>query len=74
MNESFWRKIRALEQDTLNELKTFNQDLVSSSMRGSEFMLIWKKNPGKKSRESVEAFLKLRLKQEKPQIIHSVKI
>ncbi len=68
------QEAQSLEQDTLNELKTFNQDLVSSSMRGNDFMLIWKKNPGKKSRESVEAFLKLRLKQENSQIIHSIKI
>lgn len=66
--------VQSLEQDTLNELKTFNQDLVSSSMRGSEIILIWKKHPGNKSRETVEAFLKLRLKQDNPQIIHSVKI
>lgn len=68
------QEAQALEQDTLNELKTFNPDLVSSSMRGSDFMLVWKKNPGKKSREAVDAFLKLRLKREKPQVIHSVKI
>lgn len=68
------QEAQTIEEDTLNELKSFNQDLLTSSLRGTNFTLVWKKNPSKKTRESVEAFLKLRLKIKEMQILHAVKV
>jgi hypothetical protein len=63
-----------LEQSTSQELKTFNEDLLSSSMRGSAVYLVWKSDPNKKVRLAVENFLKVRLKNEALEVLHTVKI